>query len=68
MVPKRRTALQQNHFGTVTGVFEKYEDGRLPVSETCCNRVVGVELARWDGAERGNESKKSAGNSGGVIL
>jgi len=68
MVPKRVTALQQNHFGTAAGVFEKYEDGCLPVSDTCRNRVVGVELARWGGAERGNESNKSAGNSGGVIL
>ena len=68
MVPKRRTALQQNHFGTVGGVVEKYENSRLSVSDTCRNRVVGVELARCGGAERGNESNKSAGNSGCVIL
>ena len=68
MVPKRVAALQQNHFGTVAGVFEKYEDGRLPVSDACRDRVVGVELARWGGAERGNESTKSAGNNGGVIV
>ena len=68
MVPKRRTALQQNHFGTVAGVVEKYEDGCLPVSDTCRNGVVGVEFARCGGAERGNESNKSAGNNGGVIL
>jgi hypothetical protein len=68
MVPKRITALQQNHFGTVAGVVEKYEDGCLPVSDTCRDRVVGVELARRGGAESSNESNKSAGNSGGVIL
>ena len=68
MVPKRRAALQQNHFGAIGGVFEKYEDSCLPVSDTCRNRVVGVEFARWGGAERGNESNKSAGNSGAVIL
>ena len=68
MVPKRVTALQQNHFGTVAGVFEKYEDGCLPVSNICCNGIVGVEFARWGGAERGNESNKSAGNYGALIL
>jgi len=67
MVPERVAALQQNHFGTVAGVFEKHEDGRLPVSDTSRNRVVGVELARWGDAERGNESNKMAGNYGGVI-
>jgi hypothetical protein len=45
MVPKRRTALQQHHFGTVAGVVEKYENSRLPVSDTCRDRVVSVELA-----------------------
>jgi hypothetical protein len=68
MVPKRITALQQNDFGTIVGVFEKHEDGRLPVSDICRNRVIGVELARWGGTERGNESNKSTGNIGGVIL
>jgi hypothetical protein len=68
VVPKRITALQQNHFGTIAGVFEKYEHGRLPVSDMCRNRVVGVELARWGGAERGNESNKSPGNNRGLIL
>jgi hypothetical protein len=68
MVSKGRAALQQNHFGTVAGVFEKYEDGRLPISDTCCNGIVGVELARCGGAQRGNEPNKSAGNGDGVIL
>jgi hypothetical protein len=54
--------LQQNHFGTAAGVFEKYEDGSLPVSDTCCNGVVGVELARFGGAERGDEPNEWAGN------
>jgi hypothetical protein len=67
MAPKRRTALQQNHFGTVASVFDKYEDGSLPVSDMCRDRVVGVELTRWGAAERVNESNKSAGNGGGVI-
>lgn len=68
MVPKRVTTLQQNHFGAVVGVFEKYKDRCLPVSDMCRNRVVGVEFARRGGAERGNESNKLAGNTGGVIL
>jgi hypothetical protein len=67
MIPKRRTALQQNHFRSAAGVFEKYEDGCLPVSDAYCQGIVGVELARCGGAERGNQLNKSAGSHGVVL-